>query len=359
MILTRQEKEKQILDLYNMQGKTYKQIAQIVRVSPRDIKSVLDKAEREREKELESNSQERHNGRTENCQTQPQKAYVFSQAYRLFSEGKTPWDVAIELNLRQPQATRYYTEFWKLKQLHSLNMVYEEIGDDDIIHLLKLFRKIRKAGMGVDQAVILIKNAKSLPTLEEKCQKLKREVDSLEFRKLEAERILNHLQDQIDMSEKMLKALETTCQEEEDNIDQLESEKIRLKRLVKQFKDNDEEYLKIERKVQSKIANLLSDGKGILIVALDSLMQSMRTDPQKYINLFNYNQNSSARQYTGYNTEYKYINGQQPYASFDHFHEESKSTLLDDAEKLFNKLVKELTEQMIKEYLAKNSSIKL
>ena len=66
MILTRQEKEKQILDLYNSKDKTYKQIAQIVRVSPRDIKPVLEKAEREREKELESNSQERHNGRTEN-----------------------------------------------------------------------------------------------------------------------------------------------------------------------------------------------------------------------------------------------------------------------------------------------------
>ena len=73
MILTRQEKEKQILDLYNMQGKTYKQIAQIVRVSPRDIKPVLEKAEREREKELESNSQERHDGRTENRQTQKHK----------------------------------------------------------------------------------------------------------------------------------------------------------------------------------------------------------------------------------------------------------------------------------------------
>jgi DNA-binding CsgD family transcriptional regulator len=47
MILTRQEKEKQILDLYN-QGKTYKDIAKIARVSPRAIKPVLEKAEKER-----------------------------------------------------------------------------------------------------------------------------------------------------------------------------------------------------------------------------------------------------------------------------------------------------------------------
>jgi DNA-binding CsgD family transcriptional regulator len=48
MVLARQEKEKLILDLYN-QGKIYKQIAEIARVSPRDIKPVLEKAQ-EKEK---------------------------------------------------------------------------------------------------------------------------------------------------------------------------------------------------------------------------------------------------------------------------------------------------------------------
>ena len=92
----------------------------------------------------------------------------------MFSEDKTPLDVAIELNLREPEATRYYREYWKLRQLYSLNMVYEEIGDD-IIHIPKIHRKIRAAGMGVDQAISLIKNANNdLPTLEEKYQKAKK-----------------------------------------------------------------------------------------------------------------------------------------------------------------------------------------
>jgi chromosome segregation ATPase len=315
MILTRHEKEKLILDLFN-QEKTYKQIAKIARVSVRDIKPVLEKAEKEREKEL---------------------------AYRLFSEGKTPLDVKIELNLEVPEVTRYYREYWKLRDLYSLNMVYEEIGDD-IIHLLEVHKKIREAGMDVDQAVTLIKNANNdLPTLEERYQRLKRGVDSLESRKLEAERTLNDLYDQIDMSEKRLKFLETACLDEEDNLDQLECEKIRLKQLVNEFKHNDQEYLKIERKVQSKVTILLSGGKNVLRVALDSLMKSMRKDPQKYINLIYYNQNSS----------------QQPYSSYDYFCEVYKSTLLNDAEKLYNKLIKKLTEQMIKEYSAKYSSIKL
>jgi DNA repair exonuclease SbcCD ATPase subunit len=327
MIMTRHEKEKMILDLYN-QGKTYKEIAKIAKVSVRDIQPILEKAVRAREKEL---------------------------AYRLFSEGKTPLDVAIELNLEESEATRYYREYWNLRHLYSLNMVYEEIGDDNIIHLLKVHKKIKEAGMGVVQAVTLIKNANNdLQTLEEKYKKLKRDVDSLEPRKLEADRTLNDLHDQIDRAEKMRKWLETERQEEENEIERLESEKIRLEQLVKQIKHNDKEYLKIERKIQSKVTNLLSDGKGVLKVAVDSLMKSMRNDPQKYINLIYYNQNSSASRYT----EYIYVNGQQPYSSFDYFREVYKSILLEDAEKLFNKLIRELTGQMINEYSAKYGSTK-
>jgi hypothetical protein len=72
--------------LYN-QGKIYKQIAQTARVSLRDIKPVLEKAEKEREKELGINTQEGNNGSTRN-QHQTQKASTFSQSYRLFSGGK-------------------------------------------------------------------------------------------------------------------------------------------------------------------------------------------------------------------------------------------------------------------------------
>jgi len=356
MILTRQEKEKLILDLYN-QGKTYKQIVETARVSPRAIKPVLEKAEKEREKELGINAQEGNNGNTGN-QNQTQKTSNSSQAYRLFSEGKTPLDVAIELNLKEPEATKYYREHWKLRQLHNLDLIYEDIGDD-IIYIVKLHRKMRAAGIGVEQAINLIKIANNdLPAVEQKYQKLKRDVNLLESRKLEEYRTLNDLQDQIDGWERMLEWLKTSCQEEEANINQLESEKIRLKRLVRRFKDNNEEYLKIKKTVIQQVTSLLFDVKGLLRRSLASLMESMRTDPQKYSNLIYYNGSASARStdqhYTGY-----YVHGQHPYPSYDYFFEEYKSTLLDEAEKLYNKLVKERTEQIITEYSIKNSSSQL
>ena len=357
MVLTRQEKEKLIKNLYD-QGKTYQEIAREARVSVRDIKPVLEKAEKEREKELGIATEEGNNEGTGNRQTQ-KKISTSTQAYRLFSEGKTPLEVTIELNIKQPEATKYCREYWKLSQMHTLHTVYEEIGDD-IIHLLKVYRKIRAAGMKVDQAINLIKNTNNeLPTLEEKYQKLKNDIDLLESRKLEEYQNLNETQDQIYKSEKMLEWLETPRREEEAKIDQLASEKIRLKRLVKRFKDNDEEYLRIKRVVQNRVTNLLLDGKEILKLALYSLLQTMRANPQKHANLIYYNRNSLARNIDWQYPRYNYVHGQQPYASFDNFYEEYESTLLKDAEKLYNKLVKEWTAQIITEYSMKNGSSQL
>src|SRR5918995_1590856 len=337
MVLTRQEKEKLILDLYN-EGKTYKQIAEIARVSPRDIKPVLEKAEKEREKELGINTQEENNGSTGN-QNQTRRISAFSQAYRLFSEGKTPLDVAIELNLKEPEATKYYRQYWKLRQLHNLYLIHEEIGDD-IFHIVKLHRRMRAGGIEVEQAIHLIKIANNdLPALEQKYQKLKRDVNSLESRKFEEYRTLNNLQDQIDGLERMMKWLRTSYEEEEAKISQLESEEIRLKRVVKRFKDNNEEYQKIKNTVGQRVTSLLFDVKGILRLSLDSLMKSMRIDPQRYSKLIYYNRSLSARNIDQYSTGYYCgIHGQQLYSSFDNFFEEYNSTLLEEAEKLYNKL---------------------
>ena len=49
------------MNLYN-QGKTYKQITGMAKVSPRNIKPVLEKAEKEGEKGLGINTQEGNNG---------------------------------------------------------------------------------------------------------------------------------------------------------------------------------------------------------------------------------------------------------------------------------------------------------
>ena len=93
-LINRQETEDLIINLYYNQKKTFREIQQIVRKSPRDIKVILNKVEP---------------GRS--------SLSIPAQAYRLFSEGKAPIDVAVILNIREPEATQFNLEYWKLSQL--------------------------------------------------------------------------------------------------------------------------------------------------------------------------------------------------------------------------------------------------
>jgi hypothetical protein len=60
-----------------------------------------------------------------------------TQAYKLFSEGKKPIQVAIELNLREGQVNKFFREFWKLKQQYRLYEIYPQIE-----HYLPSFLKL-------------------------------------------------------------------------------------------------------------------------------------------------------------------------------------------------------------------------
>ena len=91
MILTRQQRERLVLDLYN-QGKNTRGIAEEARMSFSAIGAILKKADKEKETQAE----------------QERKLSLASQAYKLFSEGKTSLRVAIALNLRNAQVTELY-----------------------------------------------------------------------------------------------------------------------------------------------------------------------------------------------------------------------------------------------------------
>jgi hypothetical protein len=152
-ILNRQERQRLVLELYN-QGKTIREIAKEARMSFRDIGVILNKAVEEKAEGLKEKHEE------------IQQLSVSSQAYKLFSEGKTPLEVAIALNLKESEATKYYKEYWKLKQLHNLNMVYEETKDD-IEPFLRLYRLSKAAGMSARHVTNLLKIANTdLPDIQ-------------------------------------------------------------------------------------------------------------------------------------------------------------------------------------------------
>jgi hypothetical protein len=205
--------------------------------------------------------------------------------------------------------------------------------------------------MGIEQVINLLEIANGyLPTVEQEYQRLKKEVSVLESRKLEENRILHDLQTQTEDSKKILKLLRISYQEEENNMSQLQGERARLKRMVKLFKDNDEEYLKIKKTVRDEVRSVLSNDKGLLRLAFYSLILSMRKDPDKYISLIYYVNNSASyanQYYRQYFRDRKYSSQLN---SYDSFIEALKSVLLKDADELYEQLLKEQTKSIISNY---------
>src|SRR5215212_5937243 len=130
-----EERKKRVIDLYYNQGKTTREIAKIERMSIRDISIILKEEETRRQKYKDQQQQEE----------------ISSRAYKLFSEGKRPVEVAIILNLRALQVTRLYREYWELKRLHILNSVYVATNGK-LWPFLKLYKElIKKRRMSIEQ----------------------------------------------------------------------------------------------------------------------------------------------------------------------------------------------------------------
>ncbi|MBV9178884.1 MAG: hypothetical protein JO297_17795 [Nitrososphaeraceae archaeon] len=69
-----------------------------------------------------------------------------TQAYKLFSEGKKPVQVAIELGLREKQVNKFFREFWKLKRMNKLYQIYPEI-EPSLPSFLKTHKALKKRGL--------------------------------------------------------------------------------------------------------------------------------------------------------------------------------------------------------------------
>jgi hypothetical protein len=297
-MLTRQEKERLVIELYN-QGKTIRDIAREVRISFRDIGLILKKTSGEKEE-----SQDK-----EQSLLSPS-----SLAYQLFSEGKAPIEVAIALNLGESETTKYYEEYLNLKQMHELRMVYDEIGPD-VMHFLELYKLSKDAHMKPEHVVNLLQMSNEyLPLLEQKYRKLRKEIDSLESDKQKSRDLGN----QIGVLTKVLEKYKK-------EIKSLQKKKIRLEILM-----NSSRYKKVIQIVEEEVSNSLSKRRDLIKLAVSSVIESIIRDPGKYSFLVS----SSV------------YNGGQHAASHPYI-DVYRTLILDDAEKLLEIMVQDLTSNII------------
>lgn len=257
--LNRQETENLIVDLYYNQKKTFREIQQIVRKSSRDIKAILDKADP---------------GRSSLSQS--------SQAYGFFSAGKSPEQVAIILNLREPEVTQLYREYWRLNQLYELDKIYEETKGN-FSFLLELYSQTKAACMTVAHIIRLLRVAnKDLPSIEYGCQELRMEAASLEARSQNAARTLEQLNYVILETQNTLDHYELQRKLQREELDKIFYQKTQLEEFIEYFKSNSTEYAEIKEIVKQEVENTLTNPKKLLRLALLTLIESLRKDPSKF-----------------------------------------------------------------------------
>ena len=116
--MTRDQKERYVIELHT-QDKTVREIIQLVHMSPRDVVAIIDEYKKEVERE---------NGQVEENDYYDIKSKLkTTQAFRLFSEGKTPIDVVIDLDLPPDEVREMYRQYLGLKDMHELVGAYDRM----------------------------------------------------------------------------------------------------------------------------------------------------------------------------------------------------------------------------------------
>jgi len=227
--LTKKEREERVLDLYYNQKMNYRDIAKLERICPRDIGAIVNKESKEADSK--------------------QSLSKAAQAYDLFSVGKSPMEVAIALDLREPEVTQLYKESLNLKQIGELNRIYLETRGD-LSPFLNLYNSTKAVGYNVKHVVWLLRVAnKGLPELENMYWTYKSEVDSLEARKQSSIKIIQEYSRQINaLGEEFYKSC-IRCEQEGKKLSDLQIKRLKEEALVRQF-ENKAEYIKIAKTIE-------------------------------------------------------------------------------------------------------------
>jgi transposase len=140
MVLSREEKEKRVLELYYDKGYTYREIAKELRTSPNQIREII----------------KRHEERNHAIANKKKMLSLSSQAYKLFSKGKNNVQVAIKLDLPQEQITQFRLEYWRLRNQDKLESLYM-LAKDKVSVLWKIYKElVIIGGMSIEEVASVI-----------------------------------------------------------------------------------------------------------------------------------------------------------------------------------------------------------
>jgi len=283
MILTVNEKEKYVLKLRG-EGKTYREIAHELRISPREISRILkeaigEKEEKERKKIVLSKT---------------------TKALQLYKNGKSPTEVAIKLDLSPQEAKSSYLGYLSLNNLHHFVETFKEFDNNDLLQdLFDYYYCLKENYITKEEIVEAIKKMKELPNLKEvhqeiseKLKEFKRQREFyipdnkiLKSKNWELNNEYNSLVSKIESEKKMLQSMKNELNKKRDLLGSIE---------------NSEDYTILKNKVKEQVNEFVRQESNLFKLAAMTILNIIIRDPKKDIlisNILQYNENPDSQFY--------------------------------------------------------------
>jgi hypothetical protein len=271
-----EEEKRRIIDLHFNQDKTIREVSRIMGKSSHDITPVT----KEHRIQLAQHYAMANGEQSDIVQRKQDRVISNVKAYQLFDEGKSPLEVAAELNLPGPQVQQFYVEYWNMRRMHKLVTIYQET-QDSIGYFLKLFRLGKEKGISPDQIMKLVQMADCIHKLHDKLQQLQSKISNISKSRTVAKDQLKGLHDEIEAAQEKLNLVNKTFELKYEELKEACSQAQKLQNYVEQFKDS-HDYQELESIVKSEVGKTLSNNKKLLQNALFSVLLALRNHPDRY-----------------------------------------------------------------------------
>ena len=167
--LNKFEKEKRVIELH-LAGKTIREIAKEVHMSFTPISNIIKAYERKitlQAKRKENNQ----NG-------QIKKPFLSSRAFKLFSDGKKPTDVVIELNIQPEKVEKLWSQFLKSERMEECYEFFQ-MCQYNIPTFLTIDNFMKRNNISGPDIANVLRKANSVINLNQTILNLKGEIEKL------------------------------------------------------------------------------------------------------------------------------------------------------------------------------------
>jgi transposase len=183
LLLNRKEKEELVIKLAK-EGKTTREIAEIVHISLKDIGIILRRITGDEDPRIESEKLRRKLNLSD-----------YARAFQMFMQDKKLPEIIVSLDMDVQTLQAYHCDYLRLMNMKNLVDIYNEIGSE-LSLFLYLYKIVKKEGLNKQEIVELIQNQRKFVDLKKTIVLLHNDISYFRKEKEElGEYIKNYLED--------------------------------------------------------------------------------------------------------------------------------------------------------------------